>query len=48
MTHKTKENVMIPLRVWNSYLKNIYESHNVLDKILKVSTKDDCFSIEDI
>jgi hypothetical protein len=48
MTHKTKENVMIPLKVWNSYLKYIYESRNVLDKILKVSIKYDCFSIEDI
>jgi hypothetical protein len=39
---------MITMTDWNSYLKNIYESRNVLDKIPKFSTKDDVFSIEDI
>ena len=48
MTCKTKENVMISLIDYNSYLKSIYESHNVLNKISKFSTKDDVFLIEDI
>jgi hypothetical protein len=34
---------MIPLRDWNSYLKNIYESPNVMDNIPNVSTEDDFF-----
>ena len=38
MTCKTKENVMILLIDYNSYLKNIYESRNALDKIPRVST----------
>jgi hypothetical protein len=39
---------MIPLMDWNSYLKKLYESPNVLDNIPNISTKDECFSIEDI
>jgi hypothetical protein len=39
---------MIPFRGWNSYLKNLYESYNVLDNIPRVSTNDEVFSIEDI
>jgi hypothetical protein len=48
LTCKTKENVMISLIDYNSYLKSIYESRNVLNKISKFSTKDDVFLIEDI
>jgi hypothetical protein len=43
MTCKNKENVMITLIYWNSYLKNIYESYNAPNIIPKVSTKDDVF-----
>jgi hypothetical protein len=38
---------MIPLRDWNSYLKNIYESPNVMDNIQTLSIEEE-FSIEDI
>jgi hypothetical protein len=39
---------MIPLKDWNSYLKNIYESPIVVDNIPNVSIEDEVFSIEDI
>ena len=39
---------MFPLIDWNSYLKNIYGSRNVLNNIPKVSAEDEVFSIEDI
>jgi hypothetical protein len=48
LTCKTKENNMIPLKDWNSYLKNIYESPIVVDNIPNVSIEDEVFSIEDI
>jgi hypothetical protein len=48
LTHKTKENNMIHLRDWNSYLKNIYESPDVMDNIQTLSTEEEVFSIEDI
>jgi hypothetical protein len=47
LTRKTKENNTNALKDWNSYLKNIYESPNVVDNIPNVSTKDKVFSIED-
>jgi hypothetical protein len=39
---------MIPLKEWNSYLKNISESPNVMESIPKVSIENEFFSIEDI
>jgi hypothetical protein len=39
---------MIPLKDWNSYLKNIYEFPNTMDTIPNVPTKDEVFSMEDI
>jgi hypothetical protein len=39
---------MIPLKDWNSYLKNIYESPIVVDNIPNVYIEDEVFSIEDI
>ena len=39
---------MIPLRDWNSYLKNIYESLDVIDNIQTLYTKEYFFSLEDI
>jgi len=46
MTRKTKENVMIHVIDWNSYLKNLYESRNALAKIPKISTEDDVFFLK--
>jgi hypothetical protein len=48
LTRKTKENNNIPLRDWNFYLENMYESPNVMDNMPKISTKDEVFSIEEI
>jgi hypothetical protein len=48
LTRKTKENNKIPLKDWNFYLKNMYESPNVMDNMPNNSTKDEVFSIEDI
>jgi hypothetical protein len=39
---------MIPLKYWNSYLKNIYESPIVLDNISNIYIEDEVFSVEDI
>jgi hypothetical protein len=48
LIHKTKENNMIPLKDWNSYLKSLYEFPNAMDTIPNVPTKDEVFSMEDI
>jgi hypothetical protein len=48
LTRKTKENNRIPLKDWNFYLENIYESPNVTDNIPNSSTKDEVFYIDDI
>jgi hypothetical protein len=32
LTRKTKENNQIPLKDWSFYLKNMYESPNILEK----------------
>jgi hypothetical protein len=45
-THKTKENNKIPLKDWNCYLKNLYESPIIMDNMSNNSTKDEVFSIE--
>jgi len=39
---------MILVTYWNFYFKNIYNSHNVLEKTPKLSIGDDVFSIEEI
>jgi hypothetical protein len=39
---------MIPLRNWNSSLKNTYESPNVMNNISNISMEDEVFSIEEI
>jgi hypothetical protein len=38
---------MIVLKDWNSYLKKIYESLNVMDNIQTLITKQDVFTLED-
>jgi hypothetical protein len=39
---------MIPLKDWNSYLKNIYESPNAMGIVPNVSIEDEVFSLENI
>jgi hypothetical protein len=48
LNRNTKENNMIPLRDWNSYLKSLYEFPNAMDTIPIVPTKDEVFSLDDI
>jgi hypothetical protein len=48
LIHNTKENNMIPLRDWNSYLKSIYKFPNAMDTIPIVPTEDEVFSLDDI
>jgi hypothetical protein len=48
LTRNTKENNIIPLREWNSYLKILYEFHNAIDTIRIVSTEDEVYSLDDI
>jgi hypothetical protein len=48
LNHNTKENNMIPLRDWNSYLKSLYEFPNSMDTIPIVPTEDAVFSLDDI
>jgi hypothetical protein len=48
LNRNTKENDMIPLRDWNSYLKSIYEFLNSMDTFQIVSTEDVVFSLDDI
>ena len=44
--HLTNKNNMIPLKDCNSYLKNIYESPNVVENIQTHFIKDWIFSLE--
>ena len=48
LTRKTKDNNRIYLHNWNSYLKNIYESPNVIDNFETLLTTEEVFSLEDI
>ena len=48
LNRNTKENNMIPLRDWNSYLKSIYEFPNAMDTIPIVPTKDEVLYLDDI
>ena len=48
LNRNTKENNMIPLTVWNSYLKSVYEFPNAMDTIPIVPTKEEFFSLDDI
>ena len=43
LIHKTKENHMIPLNNWNSYLENIYESPNSMDTIFNSPIEHEIF-----
>jgi hypothetical protein len=44
LNRNTKENNMIPLRDWNSYLKSLFEFPNAMDTIPIVPTEDEVFS----
>ena len=44
----TKENNIIPLRDWNSYLKSIYEFPNAMDAIPIFPIKEEVVSLDDI
>ena len=46
LIRNTKENNIIPLRDWNSYLKSIYEFANAMDTIPIIPTKDEVFSLD--
>ena len=48
LTRKTKDNNRITLHDWNSYLKKIYESSNVIDNFETLLTTVEFFSLEDI
>ena len=48
MTRKTKDNNKIALHDWNSYLKKLYESPNVMDNLETLLTTKEVFSLEDI
>jgi hypothetical protein len=48
INHNTKENNMIPLMDWNSYLKILYEFHNTMDTIPIPPTEDEVFSLDAI
>ena len=48
LTRKTKDNNIIALQYWNSYLKKLYESPNVIDKFETLLTTEEVFSLEDI
>jgi len=45
---KNKENNMIHLKDWDSYLKNPYESPNSMDNITNVHIENEVFFMEDI
>ena len=47
LTRKSKDNNRIALHDWNSYLKNIYESSNVIDNFETLFTTEEVFSLED-
>ena len=48
LTRKTKDNNRFFLHDWNSYIKNIYESPNVIDNFETLLTTVEVFSLEDI
>ena len=48
LTHKTKEDNKIALKYWNSYLKKIYESLDIIYNIQTLLTTKEVFSLEDI
>ena len=48
LTGKTKYNNRISLQDWNSYLKNIYESLNVINNFKTLLTTVEVFSLKDI
>ena len=48
LTRKTKDNNRISLHDWNSYLKKLYESLNVIDNFETLLTTLEVFSLEDI
>ena len=45
LTRKTKDNNIIALHDWNSYLKKIYESPNVIDNFETMLTMEEIFSL---
>ena len=45
---KTKDNNKISLHDWNSYLKTLYDSPNVIDKFETLLTTEEVFSLTDI
>ena len=48
LTHKTKEDNRIALKDWNSYLKKIYESLDVIDNIHTLLKTKQVFSLQEI
>ena len=48
LTRKTKDNNIISLHDWNSYLKKLYESPNVINNFETLLTMVEVFSLEDI
>ena len=48
LTRKPKDNNRIALHEWNSYLKNLYESPNFIDKFETLPTAEEVISLEDI
>ena len=48
LTRKTKADNMIVLKDWNSYLRMLYESNDVVDNIQPLFMEDKVFSLEDI
>lgn len=48
LTRKTKDNNIIALHDWNSYLKKLYESSNIIDNFETLLTTEEVFSLEDI
>ena len=48
LTRKTKYNNRIALHDWNSYLKKLYDSPNVINNFETLLTIEEVFSLEDI
>lgn len=48
LVHKVKENNLISLNNWYIYLKNIYDSRDIMGTILNTLIKEDIFSLEDM
>ena len=48
LTRKNKDNNRIYLDNWNSYLKKLYESPNVIDNFETLLIIEEVFSLEDI